>query len=215
MRGLFGRSRALEAQLDEYFDKVSESALLFKQAVGLYLSKGATDDFEGKLYDVNKHESEADHLRRNIERQLYTQTLIPDSRGDVLGLLENLDEVLNALEGVLWAFSIEAPEIPSEYHEDYETMADLSLQGVESIVQASRAFFRNIEAVGDHNHKVSFFETEADKAGTKLKRAIFRSDLPLSHKAQLRNFVELIDEVADKAEDVAERLAIYTIKRTI
>ncbi len=51
--------------------------------------------------------------------------------------------------------------------------------------------------------------------GTKLKRAIFASDLPLSRKAQLRNFVEIIDNVADKSEDVADRLSIYTIKRTI
>ena len=85
----------------------------------------------------------------------------------------------------------------------------------ESLVLASRAFFRNIEAVGDHNHKVMFYEKEADKMGTKLKRAIFASDLPLSRKAQLRNFVEIIDNVADMSEDVADRLSIYTIKRTI
>ena len=80
---------------------------------------------------------------------------------------------------------------------------------------ASRAFFRDIEAVGNHNHKVLFYEKEADKMGTRLKRGIFASDLPLSRKAQLRNFVEVIDNVADKSEDVADRLSIYTIKRTV
>ena len=41
------------------------------------------------------------------------------------------------------------------------------------------------------------------------------TELPLSHKAQLRNFVEHIDNLADRSEDVADRLAIYTIKRTV
>jgi hypothetical protein len=44
--------------------------------------------------------------------------------------------------------------------------------------------------------------------------AIFAGDLELARKAQLRNFVEHIDNIADAAEDVADRLAIYAIKRS-
>ncbi len=91
----------------------------------------------------------------------------------------------------------------------------MAAAAVESLVLACRAFFRNVEAVGDHMHKVMFYEKEADKVSTKLKRAIFASDLPLSRKAQLRNFVEHIDNLADRSEDVGDRLAIYTIKRTV
>ena len=94
--------------------------MLFKIAIKVYLTEGYTEEFEQKLQDVNKMESEADHLRRAIETQLYTQTLIPDSRGDVLGLIENLDQLLNLFEGSLWAFSIERPDIPKEFHNDLE-----------------------------------------------------------------------------------------------
>ncbi len=212
---LFGRTRALESEIDDFLDKLSESSLLFKIAVKLYLKEGCTPDFEQKLQDVNKMESTADHLRRAIETKLYAQTLIPESRGDVLGLIENLDHLLNLFEGSLWAFSIEKPDIPEEFHADYETLTEMAVQSVESLVLASRAFFRNIEAVGDHNHKVMFYEKEADKIGTKLKKAIFASDLDLSRKSHLRNFVEHIDNVPDWAEDVADRLAIYSIKRTV
>ena len=212
---LFRRTKMLETEIDEFLDKLSQSALVFKHAIAVYMSDGPSDEFEDKLRHINELESSADVLRRTIETQLYAQTLIPDSRGDVLGLLENLDSVLNQMEGALWGFSIETPDIPEEYRADYLTLADLAVDSVESLVLASRAFFRNIEAVGDHMHKVLFFEKEADKLGTKLKRAVFGSDLPLSHKAHLRSFVEHIDNVADMAEDVADRLAIYTIKRTV
>ena len=61
-----------------------------------------------------------------------------------------------------------------------------------------------------------FYEKEADKVSTKLKRAIFDSDdLELANKSHLRNFVEHIDNIADWSEDVADRLAIYAIKRSI
>ncbi len=212
---LFRRARALENQIDDFLDKLSESALLFRRAVQIYLAEGASKEFEDKLSQVNTLESRADHLRRAVEAQLYTQTLIPESRGDVLGLLENLDSVLNLCEGGLWAFAIEKPEIPEIYHANYDTLTEQVINTVEVLVLASRAFFRNIEAVHDHMHKVMFYEKEADKVSTKLKKAIFASDLPLSHKAQLRNFVEHIDSLANRAEDVADRLAIYTIKRTV
>ncbi len=209
----FRRTKVLENQIDGFLDKLSESGLLFKRAVQIYLDEGASAGFDEKLQAVNGLESEADDLRRSVIAQLYTQTLIPESRGDVLGLLENLDSVLSYYEGALWGFSIEQPDIPPEFRTDFALLCDQAVLAVESIVLASRAFFRNIEAVHDHMHKVMFYEKEADKISTKLKRAIFGSDLPLSHKAHLRSFVEHIDNVADQSEDVADRLAIYTIKR--
>jgi len=212
---MFGRTRALESKIDDFLDKLSQSALMFKIAIKVYLNEGCTDEFEHKLNDISNMETDADHLRRGIETQLYAQTLIPESRGDVLGLIENLDQLLNLFEGSLWAFFIEKPEIPEQFHNDFEALTDLAVQSVETLVLASRAFFRNIEAVSDHNHKVMFYEKEADKVGTKLKKAIFGSDLHLSQKTHLRNFVEHIDNVPDWAEDVADRLAIYTIKRTV
>ena len=60
-----------------------------------------------------------------------------------------------------------------------------------------------------------FFEKEADKVSTKLKKAIFGSALDLSQKRHLRYFVDHIDNVANWAEDVADRLAIYSIKRIV
>ncbi len=212
---LFGRTKALENQIDEFLDNLSESGILFRRAVQIYLAEGATEEFEEKLGHVNRLESTSDGLRRSIETQLYAQTLIPESRGDVLGLLENLDAILNLYEGVLWSFSIETPDILEVYRGDFSNLIDQVVHAVESIVLASRAFFRNIGAVKDHMHKVMFYEKEADKVSTKLKRAIFASDLPLANKAHLRNFAERLDNVADRAEDVADRLAIYTIKRTI
>ena len=212
---LFKRTKMLEAQIDNFLDSISETAILFRRSVQVYLADGASPEFEEKLAQVNALESQADGLRREIETQLYSQTLIPESRGDVLGLLENLDSVLNLCEGTLWAFSIETPDIPDQFDRDFETMTEQVELTVESIVRASRAFFRNIEAVNDHLHKVMFYEKEADRVSTKLKRAIFATDLPLAHKAHLRNFAEQLDNIADRAEDVADRLAIYTIKRTV
>ncbi len=132
----------------------------------------------------------------------------------MLGLLENMDRILNECEGAMWQFFIERPKIPEEFNADFAGLTECVVESVSALVSASRRFFRDIDAVSDQLHKVMFYEKEADKVSTKLKIAIFASELDLSRKAQLRNFVEHIDNIADTAEDVADRLAIYTIKRS-
>jgi uncharacterized protein Yka (UPF0111/DUF47 family) len=94
-------------------------------------------------------------------------------------------------------------------------MVDTASDCAERAVMAARAFFRNIDAVRDHTHKVIFLETETDKISTKLKRAIFASDMPKGEKLHLRYFVDRVDELANAAEDVADAVAIFAIKRNV
>ncbi|MGI9302317.1 MAG: DUF47 domain-containing protein [Gammaproteobacteria bacterium] len=212
---LFQRTRVLEGQVDEFLDKVSQSGLVFTRAMELYLEQGPCKQFDRFLKQEEKLEGRGDALRRSIEIELYAQTLIPDLRGDVLNLLEDMDDLMNIYEANLFRFSIQTPDIPSEYHKGFTELTRTAVTCVESVVLAARAFFRDIEAVRDHNSKVIFYESEADKIGTRLQRSIFSSDLPLERKMHLRYFVERIDELANAAEDIADRLAIFTIKRRI
>ena len=211
---LFHRTKQLEQQIDSFFDKLSESSVVYRLAVRVYLKEGANEEFEGRLERVNKLESEADHLRRDIETQLYANTLIPDSRGDVLGLVETVDQLLTQFEGSLWAFSIEKPDIPEEFRPGFKKLTNMVVKAADELGLGARAFFRNPHDVPAYNHKVQLYEKEADILSTALKREIFGSDIDLSRKLHLREFVETIDGIADMAEDVADRLAIYSIKRT-
>jgi len=212
---LFNKTRVMEQQIDEFFDKISEAGMVFSRALEVYLKDGATDEFEAFLKQVAEIEGKGDSLRRTIEIELYAQTLIPDLRGDVLRLLEDMDHLVNVYEGDLYRISIQQPDVPEEFRAGYLELARTVVTCVESVVLAARSFFRDIDAVRDYNAKVIFYETEADKLCTKLQRAIFASDLPLDRKMHLRYFVERIDELANSAEDVADTLAIYAIKRRV
>ena len=80
----------------------------------------------------------------------------------------------------------------------------------------SRAFFNNISDVSSSLHKVSYWESESDKISTRLQMAIFeKKDLRLSHQMQQRDFARSLDKTADRAEDIADRLNIYVIKRSL
>ncbi len=212
---LFRRTKELEQKIDGFFDKLSEAAVVYRWAVRIYLQEGLNENFKARLERVNAVESDADQLRRQIEKQLYSNTLIPDSRGDVLGLIETADQLLSQFEESLWAFSIETPDISPEFKDDFKKLSKMVVKAVDELGLSARAFFRSPHDVPVYNHKVMLYEKEADIIGTNLKKAIFNSDLDLAHKLHLREFVEQIDSIADMAEDVADRLTIYAIKRLV
>ena len=205
----------IEKQIDDFLDRVSESGLLFKHGIDDYL-KGNMPAFEEKMTHIYDTEHQGDALRRLIEEQLYIQTLIPESRGDVLELLENMDALLDRFKGALYRFDIEQPEIYPEFHEDFRELVNCVVEAVEAMVRSAWSFFKEISAVADHMHKVSYWETESDKISTRLQRAIFKkNELELSQKIQLRDFVMHVDKIADRAEDVSDKLSIYVIKRSL
>lgn len=212
MRTLFGKTKELEAKIDDYLDKVDRGAMILLQGLKFYLDN-RQDEFEQRYRDLRILESNGDALRREIENELYAHTLIPEWRGDVLGLLESTDRVLNRMSKTLLNFSIEQPEIPSDLHHLFTDLAQASCSACENMVKAIRTYFRNIQAVRDFINKTLFYEKESDKISEKVKRLIFQKDVELSQKSHMRVFAHHIELIADEAEDVCDRLTIAVAKR--
>ena len=211
---LFSKTKALEAQTDEFCDKVGDGILTFRLGVNAYLD-GDRATFEDKRQQISELENRGDELRREIQRRLYIETLLPESRADVLELLEETDKILNACESAMWQFAIEQPEIAPDIGDGIRELVTAVSEAVEALISALRGFFHGQESVSDQMHKVIYFETEADRIGHKVMTDIFGTDSDLSAKNQLRHFILHIDNISDIAEDVADRLSIFALKRAI
>ncbi|MDI6402267.1 DUF47 family protein [Balneolaceae bacterium ANBcel3] len=215
MTQLFSHHKQIEGEIDEFLDSIIEGGLLFKKGVRFYLD-GRMEEFEARLEELRRLEKQADSLRRNVESKLYLRTLIPEFRGDVLGLLEHSDAVLNIIADTLLEFSIEIPETLSDLNELHYDLAHNAIDASENMVKAIRAYFRDLSAVRDNIKQVQFSREETNRIAEKYKRDLFqRSNLRLSHKVHLRYFAHNIEHIADEAEDVCDRLAIAAIKRYI
>ena len=209
------KTKKVELQIEDYLDMVLNGALVFKEGVKYYLLK-QMDEFRSKLEQLTKIESDGDSLRRTIETELYINTLIPDHRGDVLGIIENSDKVLNKLEETIIQFDVEIPEIFPEVNQYFLELVDSVYASVESMVKAVRAYFKNVQNVRDNINKVMFYEKESDKIADKIKRTVFRMEnIDLSRKIHVRYFAYHIENISDAAEDVCDRLSIAVIKREL
>ncbi len=213
---IFKKTKSLEEKFHKFLNLTNETALVFLEGVKCYLEKNQ-EEFQHYLTLITKQEKEADSIRREIETVLYEKTLLPETRGDIFDLLEDLDDVINQTEETLLEFSIEIPDIPEKYNEHFLKLTEFAVNAINQVVKASRKFVQEPTNVEHNIHKVYFWEKEADRQSEKLKRAVFRDDSieKLSKKFHLRYFALHIDMLADKSEDVADKLSIYAIKRSI
>ncbi len=210
---IFRTTRVIESQIEEFLDAINKGALVFKDAVASYLDERFAD-FSAKLAILEGLETRADRLSREVEASLYSQSLIPEHRGDVLALLEHSDDIIDRAKTCLQRFDVERPTIPPNWQGEYRRLAETVFKCVEAVVMAARRFFRDPAAVSDFLYQVHHYEGEADRIGLNLRRGIFAdASLDLARRQHLRYFAEGIDRVADMAEGVADRLAIYSIKR--
>ena len=215
MAQLFTKHKQIEGEIDDFLDLIIEGGLLFKKGVQFYLDR-RSEEFEVRLADLRRLEKDADKLRRSIETKLYLRTLIPEFRGDVLGLLEHSDAVLNKIADTLLLFSVEIPETLEDLNETHYDLAHNAIDASENMVKAIRAYFRDLSAVRDNVKQVQFSREETNRIAEKYKRDVFqRTNLRLSHKIHLRYFAHNIETIADEAEDVCDRLSIAAIKRYI
>jgi uncharacterized protein len=208
----FKKTKELEIEIDEYLDLVVKGGLIFKLGIKCYL-EDQTVAFEDHLKDLRKIEERADDLRRNIEIKLYTRTLIPEARGDVLGLLESCDKVLNVTTENLLEYSVEIPTLVPTLKQGFLDLAESSVACLENTVSGFRAYFKNIHMVRDYVAKVQFYRKEANKDAERIKRTVFLSDVELSQKIHVRYFTYHIERIAELSEDVCDRLSIAIIKR--
>jgi predicted phosphate transport protein (TIGR00153 family) len=214
---LFGKTKFLEGQIDEFLDQVAEGAIFLQIGVTAYLENAeVTEISQEKLQQILEVKERANNLRRSIGTLLYTEMLIPDARGDVLRLIGELYELLDKIGNNFETLLIEQPKSSGDdYRQGFEELIAIATKSVQMIVVAARAFFRNPTVVRDHIHEVRVYESEADKVALRLKKKIFGSDLPYEIKAQLRDAVNAIDELADKAELIGDHLSIFAIKRAL
>ncbi len=212
---MFSDTKRLEKDIDEFVNILSEVGLAFKSIVRRYLSHSTDEDFESLIEKVTEMESRADIITKEIEHALYEETLIPDARSDVLRLLEHLDELIGMYQGNCYHFSIQKPNFPKEFHDDLIGLTETVVDCVEALCLTVRSFFRDTKSVRDNAHKVTYREKESDIKFSSIARRIFNSDLNLDQKMHLRYFVEKIDRICDQAEDIADELIIYSIKRSV
>ncbi len=212
---LFKKASEINLRITEFFNNVSQAGLIFEQGMTCFFVEKKMPEFEDFLSSLRKMEQRNDSLRRTIEASLYRYTLMPESRTDIVSLLESTDKLINKYESILGNVYVERPSLGGVDKQELKELISLNVKAVEMLIISSRSFFSNMPAVENTIHKVSFYEKQVDKLAFHLKKKLFESKFDLAVKLQSRAYISSIEFLSDAAEDIADELVIYTMKNLV
>jgi predicted phosphate transport protein (TIGR00153 family) len=206
-------TKNLILKIDEFFDNIDLGLLVFREGIKAYLEKDM-EAFQRHLQKVDSLENNADRLQRSIENEMIIHSILPQNRAEVSTLIDELDEIIDALKSSLNEINIEMPEIPASLNRNFISLTETSVSAAEDLVPAARAFFKAPYTVREKLLKVYYFESETDKISLILKKTIFQDmkELDLAHKVQLRYIIHHVEKISDLAQKAADLLSAMAIK---
>lgn len=198
-----------------YLDRLTLTKENFLKALNTYFEKGHCEEFDFLLDQTHKAESKADDVRYEIETMMYAKALVPESRGDILGLLEALDEIPGLFELILHVIQDQKLKIPAFITPDIKELIAVSLECCDLLRKQVEALFKRPEDIKTLVRTIDTNESHGDHIERRIITKIFDSDLDPFEKLQLKEVVIKMGDISDQADRVSRRLHIISIKRRV
>ncbi len=211
---LWKKEQSIIDKIEGYLDQVDTCRNHFRKCIEKLLLEPDNDENQIIVEEVHRSESKADDLRRDIELQLYQRALIPESRGDVLGLLETMDAIPGMFQSLCYQFLLERIVIPEQFRERYLHLVEVNIKSYDLVRQAVLGLFYKKE-VKELTDLVDTVESDSDRIERDLIRDIFSGKLDKADKILLKEIVINTGDISDLAEKVKDRLNLAIVKRRI
>jgi predicted phosphate transport protein (TIGR00153 family) len=209
------KQKQIESLLDDYRQQVSKCLEVCELAFTQYLDEPDRSRLEKNFLDISRAESGADTIRREVEVMMYSKALFPESRGDILGLLETMDKVPNQAETVTQALLNQHVLIPQQYREQIKQLITICRRCVEAMLDGAGKLFTDFTNATVAVGKVDELESEADHIEEAIIEQVFSSNIEGFEKILLRDLVNQIAGISDRAENTADRIRIIAAKRKV
>ena len=181
--------------------------------------KGASDIFDKIADDENR----ADELKKQFRLNMPKSLFMPMSRGDLLGILAQQDNIANATKDICGIVLGREMDIPSVLQSDFIAYVKSAIETCEKALKAIDELDELLET-GFTGQEVKFVkklirdldtqEQKVDKRERKLRHRLFKieAEIPPVHVMFLYNVIDNIGGVADTAEQVGNQLELLLAK---
>ena len=217
---LFGKSpiRPLQEHMQLVVACASQLEPFF-EAVIVDDWKGASDIFDKIADDENR----ADELKKQFRLNMPKSLFMPMSRGDLLGILAQQDNIANATKDICGIVLGREMDIPSVLQSDFIAYVKSAIETCEKALKAIDELDELLET-GFTGQEVKFVkklirdldsqEQKVDKRERKLRHRLFKieAEMPPVHVIFLYNVIDNIGGVADTAEQVGNQLELLLAK---
>jgi hypothetical protein len=214
---VFKKEHQVERLIFDYLDQIKLCQDNFIKALKACLLNGSLcDNFEFYIKQTHKFESKADDINLEINNLMYGHALIPESRGDILGLMEAIDTIPDLFEKILYEIEMQRLIVPESIIPEIEELVRISLECCEMMVRQAVALFKKTEGIRELMQTIDVNESHCDHIERKIVRQVFDDpEIDPVEKLQIKSLIQLIGDISDHADHVSRRINIVSLKRRV
>ena len=212
---LFKKENRVEVLIFEYMDTLKLTQESFLNAINSCLEDQKCDEFEFLITQTHKHESKADDIRDEINDLMYSKALIPDSRGDIMQLIESIDMIPHYFERVLFVMQTQKLSIPDFLALDVKELIRISLESCDLLSKQLALHLKQKLGSRALLGTIDTNESHCDHIERRIITKIFDSDLDPFIKLQLKELIVTMGEISDQTDRVSRRINIINMKRRV
>jgi hypothetical protein len=211
----FKKERKLESLIYNYLENLGMIQNHFVKAINICLKAGVSDDFCFLMDQAHKFESRADDLRDEVNELMYRRALIPESREDIMALLEKVDEIPRSFEQILNMIRTQKLSFPEFLTLDIQELIRVSMESCDLMVKQIDVWIKKKEGIRVLMSTIDQNESHCDHIERRIITKIFETDIEPFLKLQLKEMVIVLGEISDQADRVSKRINIMTMKRRV
>ncbi len=197
---MFGRLMPHEGRFFEQFKELAE--LIVEGSRELVALIASIDELERRRFNIEAIEKKGDKVTHNTVQLLHKTFITPIDRNDIHQLITNMDDILDLIEDC--AQSISMYDIRA-VTPDAKRLADICV-GCAEKVKGAVALLENMQnaaAIMELCGEIDRLESEADHLMRAAMAKLFRDEPDVRELIKLRAIYELLEEMTDRCEDVA------------
>ena len=215
LRFFFKRQLKIESLIHSYLSNLKMSQQSFDEALNTCLEDGVCDHFDFLTEQTHKFESKADDIREEINTLMYGKALIPESRGDIMGLLEAIDQIPRLFEVILYMIKTQRLVIPDFVILDVKELIEVSLKSCDLMIKQIEALFKKAARIEALVSTIDHNESHCDHIERRIITRIFDSDLDPFEKLQLKEMIVHMGDISDQVDRVSKQVNILSMKRRV
>lgn len=212
----FSKNKELIFQLENYYDIIQITLSKFLLSIEYVLSKGIDNHFEVMVEEVSESEHDADNIRKQIEHKMFQQSLLPETREDLLNIIEEMDNIPDLCERTLYMIvDQQFLPIPS-ISKDLIELIKIGIECFKYTLDSAHDYLGKMQHTDSLLQKVNDYEHIGDKLERKMIKLIFSNqNLTTGEKLIQKEIVKEIGNICNKSKHTAQRIIIASIKRKI
>jgi hypothetical protein len=215
MKFMFRKQRRVRTLIERYLEHLRLIQQNFFQAINSCLDADCRDDFMVLADETHRFESKADDVREEIKTFMYSKVLLPESRGDIMGLLESIDQIPRFFEITLSIIRTQKLAIPDLIVSDVRELVSVSMEACDLMIKQVEDLFQRGHRITELLDVIDEKESQCDLIERQIITTIFDSDIDPFLKLQLKELVVFLGEISDQADRVSKQINIISLKRRV